>query len=511
MSLLPTHAHFKKIGMHPHHGIALPLSAVLSEKSVGIGEFLDLIPLIEWCHEVGMDVIQLLPLNDTGEDPSPYNALSSCALHPIYLSLHALPHVKDLPDALHLNTLPRVDYARVLETKLHFLRAYEATHGEALRSQPAFSEFVQNNPWLLPYALFKALSERLGNRPWTSWPKKFQTYHPDLEEKYHSQMQFHLTLQYLSFLQLTRVKKYAEEKGVFLQGDIPILVSPTGVDVWQSPQFFDLTHAAGVPPDMFNPEGQYWGFPLFKWDALKQESYSWWTTRLKTASDYYHLYRLDHVVGFFRIWAIPLGQPAKKGEFLPTHPALWIPQGKEILLKLLETTPMLPIAEDLGTVPLSVTLCLQELGICGTKVIRWEYRDELEINYIPYAEYPPLSMTTVSTADSSPLQLWWQEGSDEVKAFASFKGWAYSPFLSLERHFEILRDSHQTPSLFHINPLQEYLALFPYFVGPNPEDERINIPGTILPTNWTYRFRPSVEAILASSELKETVKRMFSN
>lgn len=507
----PTSRQWEKIGVKSRHGIDLPLSALRSEKSCGIGEFYDLLSLIEWCKEVGMDVIQLLPLNDSGSDPAPYNALSSCALNPIYLSLHSLPAVKNIPDATALNSLQNVAYKEVQSLKLNFLRDYYANGGKHIPEMPEFQTFVQTNPWVVPYALFKVLKEKLEHNPWMSWPEELKN--PDyltLLEKHHSEMLFYMTLQYLCHLQLSYVKHVASKNGILLKGDIPILVSRDSVDVWLTPNIFDMSVSAGAPPDAYNLEGQYWSFPIFNWENVKKEHYAWWKVRLTAAAAYYDLYRIDHAVGFFRIWAIPLDRPATEGKFIPENPALWIPQGKEILQMMIESSEMLPIAEDLGVVPPSVRACLLEMGICGTKVMFWERDYEKGGEFIPYTSYPAVSMTTVSTHDSETLQLWWQNFPEDAKAFATFKNWTYSPDLTFDQRFEILKDAHHTPSLFHINLFQEYLALFPEFVWMAPDQERINIPGKVLPTNWTYRFKPTVEEIVSHPELKNAIKKIIA-
>ena len=236
---------------------------------------------------------------------------------------------------------------------------------------------------------------------------------------------------------------------------------------------------------------------------MKKQNYAWWKQRIEVASRYYDLYRIDHAVGFFRIWAIPLEHPAKEGKFVPENPALWIPQGKEILQTLLDSSAMQPIAEDLGDVPPSVRTCLTELGIPGTKVMRWEREYNDHGSFTPLEKYSRLSLTTVSTHDSETLQQWWQNDPESAKIFSSMRGWTYSPDLTFDQRLAILKESHHTPSLYHVNLLQEYLALFPALVADHPDEERINIPGVVLPTNWTYRFRPSVEEMTSHAPLRD--------
>jgi 4-alpha-glucanotransferase len=503
---LPSARHWKKIGARPRHGIAIPLASLRSHHSGGIGEFSDLILLIDWCHEMGFEVIQLLPLNDSGTGPSPYSALSSCALHPIYLSLEHLPGNPTPPDASHLNVLPRVSYLEVLSMKLNFLHSYFNENGSKIVDSKDFQKFVDQNSWLVPYALFKVLKDKLQHTPWTTWPEELRS--PDfkkLEAENAQEILFYQVLQYLCHLQLSELKQYANSKGILLKGDIPILISPDSADAWYMPRRFNFNLAAGAPPDIYNSEGQYWGFPLFDWEDLKNNDFAWWKTRLQVASNYYDIYRIDHVVGFFRIWAIPLNHSPREGKFLPENPSLWVPQGKEILRMMLDSTLMLPVAEDLGEVPPSVRTTLTELGICGTKVIRWERKYDQGGVFIPFKDYPVLSMTTVSTHDSETLQLWWQDIKEDAREFCVFKNWTFSPDLSFDHRMEILKDAHHTPSLFHINLLPEYLALFPELVSSNPLDERINIPGKILPTNWTYRLRAPLEEMTAHAPLKKAI------
>jgi 4-alpha-glucanotransferase len=514
----PTGRQWKRIGIRPHYGIDIHLSALRTKEGSGIGEFLDLIPLIDWCKELQMDVIQLLPLNDTGSDPSPYNALSSCALNPIFLSLHELPYIQNDPELLKkleelspLNASNRILYNDVQSHKISFLHAYFDRYGAKVTKSKDFILFVSKNSWLDAYALFKVLKDKLGQNNFFTWPnelkypskKEFES----LTKKYAKEMTFYFFLQYLCFSQLSSVKQYAKKNKILLKGDIPILISPDSADVWHYPEIFNLDFSAGAPPDFYNPEGQYWGFPIFNWQAMKKNKYHWWKQRLKYANHFYDLYRLDHVIGFFRLWAIPAHHSSKEGKFIPGDENLWAPQGREILETLVASSSMLPIAEDLGVIPPIVRSILQDLGICGTKVMRWERMWNEDKRFIPIQNYPPISLTCVSTHDSTTLALWWKESPDEAKDYAAFKEWTYTPELSFSQRFHILRESNESPSLFHINLLQEYLALLPEFVWPSLDDERINIPGKITPNNWTYRFRLSLEEMSSHKTLTEEIRK----
>ncbi len=516
----PVAAGWKMVQPKPHHGIAIPLGALHSEHSCGIGEYADLLPLIEWCKTAGFDVIQLLPLNDSGVDPSPYNALSSCALHPIYLSLHLLPELDQQSTLVDqfislraLSQLPRISYTEVLTGKLQWLRTYYNATKEKLLSNSDFQNFKSANPWVETYALFKALKDHFQQSAWETWPPEYRT--PDAYQRtdwigqYNDDISFYTALQFFCFEQLKTVHAYAEKNNFFLMGDIPILLSRDSADVWHAPQFFVLDLAAGAPPDAYNQEGQYWGFPLFQWEVMRQDDYRFWRERLHTATQFYHIYRIDHVVGFFRIWGIHLGHSAREGSFYPSEADQWIPQGRHLLSMMFASSPMLPIGEDLGSVPHEVRTCLEELCVCGTKVMRWERLWDETGALIPLDHYPLLSMTCISTHDSETLALWWRDCPEEAKQLASVKHWSYQPELTLEQRLSLLHDSHRTSSIFHINPLQEYLALYSELVAEDPTQERINIPGTLSPSNWTYRFRPSIETLLKHATLQTTLRQLL--
>ena len=508
---------WSRIGIRHHHGIDLPLSALHSQQSCGIGEFYDLIPLIDWCQQVGMDVIQLLPLNDSGDDPSPFFALSSLALNPLFISLHKLEGAdpKKLKELRHFNLLPRISYHEVQSHKFLFLSLYFEQMGSTTIKSSSFESYVKENDWVETYALFKVLKDVMSKNHWQTWPHDLQLQYLKKEaldrliQKYWKETRFYIFLQFLCYQQLTKVKTYAHSKGVLLKGDIPILVSPDSADVWEYTDEFDLTLLAGHPPDPFNTEGQAWGLPIFKWDVMKERHFDWWKKRLGLASHFYDLYRIDHVLGFFRIWAIPAGQPGKNGRWIPEHEARWLTQGKEILSILVDESPMLPIAEDLGLVPDSVKIALTELGICGTKVMRWEKRKENGEQFINPLHYNPISMTTVSTHDSETLAIWWNKHPSEAKVYAQYKGWDYTTHLTKGQRRELLWDSHHTSSFFHINLIGEYLALFPELIWENPHDERINIPGVISPNNWTYRIRPPIEEMIAHEAFAEEVRNLI--
>jgi 4-alpha-glucanotransferase len=516
----PAAKQWQNIKIKPHHGFAIPLFSIHSANSYGIGEFSDLAPLTDWCSSIGFDVIQLLPLNDTGLGISPYSALSAFALNPIFLGLSSLPHIKEHPLLKEeLKALPKfsysqhVDYARVREYKERFLRHYYQFEGDKLSKSTEYQHFIQKANWLKGYAVYKVLKKKYKGSSWETWPEAERFPTQNLLDSVSAQQQEEFNwfcfLQFLCDQQLKAAKGHAAHKQVFLMGDIPILIDRDSADVWLNQDLFDLQFSAGAPPDLFNEEGQNWGFPIYNWTAMSQQSYQWWIERLQWASHYYHIYRIDHIVGFFRIWSIPLGRLGKDGHFIPLDESLWIDHGQRLMLMMLNACHMLPIGEDLGVVPPEVRTCLSALGICGTRVMRWERKWKEDGQFIPPQDYPPDSMTTVSTHDSETLQQWWKANAIEAQLFAQFKGWTYESLLSREHQREILWDSHHTASLFHINLLQEYLSLIPGLSWSDPNDERINVPGVFSENNWRYRLRLSLEEIANQSSLKYAMQELI--
>ncbi|MCH9703316.1 MAG: 4-alpha-glucanotransferase, partial [Chlamydiae bacterium] len=443
------------------------------------------------------------------------------ALNPLFLSLRFLPMQELVPNfeekvgkIVYWNRTPRVKFHIVRELKNVFFKEYIPLVGPEIKNSRSYKSFIkENQSWLDPYVLFKSLKEKNYWKSWEDWAPLYKTISKEtfseLLRENEDVCDFHRILQFLSFEQMAEVKKHAEDREIFLKGDLPILISRDSADVWYNRDLFLLDYAAGAPPDMYSRDGQYWGFPLFNMEQMEKQKFDWWKKRLEVAGSLYHIYRIDHVVGFFRMWAIPKDKQPKEGNFYPPEEHKWLPQGKQMMQMMLKASPLLPIGEDLGVVPHNVKQTLHDLGICGTKVMRWERRFETDGSYLPIEEFEETSMTTVSTHDSDTLQLWWRHFPKDAKQLCELKGWNYEPFLNEERHKEILYDSHHSSSLFHINLLNEYLALFPDLISNNLSDERINIPGKVLDSNWTYRFKPSVEELTSNANLKDSVKNIL--
>lgn len=472
---------------------------------------------------MGFNVLQLLPLNDSGYESSPYNALTSTGLHPIYLSLHRLPFVErdtflqtELQKLHRYRRTVRAPYEAILNAKYDFLQLYYQLTFAHFSKTPQYQEFVQKNPWLPTYSLFKVLKEEHHHSPWSTWAPTYRdpskrTLKRLIDTK--KNCHFYTFLQFLCFMQLTEVKRYANLRGILLKGDIPILVSQESVDVWLHREVFRTEFTAGSPPDQFCPDGQNWGFPIYNWDHLVKERYGWWENRLQCAEQIYDIFRVDHIIGFYRIFAIPEGCDASFGNYMPHEHWQALLQGETSITRLLTFTKMLPIGEDLGVDIRHIQDSMTHLGIPGTRIPRWmtEAKSVLPFmgtQYTSYKDYPQISLTTVSTHDSETLTQWWLNAPKEAKAFARFSRVPYTKTLSQKMRYTMLKDSHHSASLFHINLLGEYLALFEDLVWSDAEYERINRPGTVSPANWTYRMRPTIQEITQHEALYESVRSM---
>lgn len=306
-------------------GLVVPLLSLRKNKSAACGEFSDLKELGKLAKNWGLSLIQLLPLNDTGNGTSPYSALSAFALHPIYISLTevsktmeslgaslAQASIEALKKAEHKlgNTYAgnkRVAFEAVLSDKLAALRSVWNESQEYCR--PLAELFAAQEPWARPYACFMALKEKYGLAPWWEWPEYRDVTPADIETLWDSseigeEARFRLWLQILAREQLKRAAHSVAGMGIDIMGDIPILLAKDSADVWYDREIFILDFQAGAPPDMYSPRGQNWGFPLYNWDALKAGDYAFWRQRLRYADQFYTSYRIDHVLGFFRIWAV---------------------------------------------------------------------------------------------------------------------------------------------------------------------------------------------------------------
>jgi 4-alpha-glucanotransferase len=321
-------------------GVAIPVFSLRSENSFGVGEFADLKPLADWAKRAGLKLIQILPINDTSAthtwlDSYPYAAISAFALHPFYLNLNQLVagKTKSLPKTLEserkrLNALDAVDYEAVMSAKLKFVRKIFSKQKEKTFASAEYREFFeQNRHWLAPYAAFCALRDKFGIADFNQWPAH-RVYRANeiaaltkLDPAIADEIELNYFIQFHLHLQLLDAAGYVHAQGLILKGDIAIGVYRHGADVWQQPELYHTDMQAGAPPDAFAVKGQNWGFPTYNWPRMKQDGFAWWKQRFAQMGCYFDAFRIDHILGFFRIWSSPAhAVEGILGYFVPAIP-----------------------------------------------------------------------------------------------------------------------------------------------------------------------------------------------
>ena len=321
-------------------GVVVPIFSLRSEGSFGVGDFGDLKMMVDWAAKTNQRVIQILPIYDTTitntwTDSYPYSCISIFALNPIYVDLRQLPPLADAKkqaefEALRqeLNALPAVDYERVIRAKEQYLHLMFEQESERTMRSAAFKKFFRDNErWLVPYAQYSYLRDAYGTADFNTWPshrewteaERGQLSNP--RTKAYKKLAFFYYVQFVLDQQMCVAHEHAMARGVILKGDIPIGVDRTGCDVWFEPHYFNLDGQAGAPPDAFAANGQNWGFPTYNWDRMLADGCQWWVRRFRNMAKYFDAYRIDHVLGFFRIWDIPADcVHALLGQFSPALP-----------------------------------------------------------------------------------------------------------------------------------------------------------------------------------------------
>jgi len=469
-------------------GVAVPVFSLRSNDSFGIGEFNDLKKLADWCVVTGLKLIQILPINDTTTDGGwgdsyPYKSMSTKALHPIYLNLEKVGILKDENERRRFNEIKKelnakefVDYPAVYKAKMDYLEeifnqtCVETEHAPSLQTQTDFYDFLQ--------------------------------YHCDK--------------------QLTEAVDYLHSKGIMLKGDLPIGVNRESDDVKQNPHLFNLDMETGAPPDAFAAEGQNWGFPTYNWDEMAKDDFSWWRGRVKWFEKYFDALRIDHILGFFRIWEIPKGSPnASFGHYSPTDPIRWEIEGRNRLSKvfgltaqtqtLTQTqaqTTLLICGEDLGMVAPCVPGVMRELGILSLEVQRMPKNSSRPFS--DPRENPYLSVDTTGTHDMPTIRGWWEEDRNlsarfyhEMLHHTDNPPYFCEPFICKE----IIEQHLKSASQWVIIPIQDYIAMDGDFRWDCTWEEQINKPAD--PNHkWKYRMHQSLEQLLGNEKLNKTIKEM---
>ena len=565
-------------------GTAIPVFSLRSEDDFGIGEFLDLKKMVDWAVATGQDIIQLLPVNDTTRDGSrkdsyPYNAISSFALHPLYLNLKAAGLREDAAARKvrkALNSLDQVDYEAVYKAKMDLMRRLYAQIGAEVLDSKAFKAFRKANAeWLVPYAAFCALRDSFGTADFSKW-EGFATYSARKVTAYcrthPEETGFYLFIQFLLDVQMKEVREYAHSRGVSLKGDLPIGISRTSVDAWCFPELFNMDSQAGAPPDAFAKDGQNWGFPTYNWESMARDDYSWWKRRLGKMAELFDAFRIDHILGFFRIWEIPvpeesglsghfspalpysvadiwerslpfkelfIADPRKEGLWHPAingletetfdslmdwqkdryrelyydfffhrHEDFWRRQALRKLPSLLASTSMMACGEDLGMVPGCVPGVMEALNILSLKIQRMPS----EGTFGHPESYPYLCVCTTSTHDMNPVRAWWEEDSElTARYYREILGEdGETPQVCTPEICERIVKAHlKSPAMLVILPLQDWLSIDGDLRAEDPSSERINIPAD--PNHyWRYRMHITIEDLLGQKVFNERIKSLAS-
>ncbi len=542
-------------------GVLTPLFALRGEDDLGIGDVASLREFIDWIAQAGFKLVQLLPINEIGGDNSPYNAISAMAIEPT--TLHLAPNVpQDLTPEDFDTLVAHVDlaslrpdgvkYRNVKKLKRRLLEkafANFSARGSDER-QLEFRAFCEvEAAWLRDYAFFRVLvEENDDSAAWTRWPAQHQSIERarnwlrDLSQERQRSLtdrqEFFCYVQWIAHQQWRAVKSYAEERGVALMGDIPFGVSYHSADVFARPDEFVLDWFGGAPPephfkdDAFTQKwGQNWGIPLYRWDRMRANSFAWWRERVHAARYIFHLFRIDHILGFYRIYAFPW-RPRKNKQFLPLdqhqmleqtggHAPHFVPRndetpenceankrdGEEYLRAVLEEAGAARvIGEDLGVVPYYVRPGLQSLGIAGFKIPQWEVRDGL---ITPADKYERLSVATYATHDHKPIRALWEEAIEtpmptseqsrfDLAKMAVFAG--VDPNLD---KFDFENDFY--PAIMEALFKSESWIAVVMITDLLVRKYRFNVPGTKANLNWTRRMQRSIAQLRSS---RKEQKRM---
>jgi 4-alpha-glucanotransferase len=504
-----------------HAGLLVPLFSMPSTSSWGVGEIADIPMMAAWLRECGLDLLQLLPLNEmaAGQN-SPYCALSALALDPIYISVTRIPEFRARGGVAHLAASTRDRLRQVQDARMVQYQEVRRLKHEAFDA--AFRRFVDaewrcGTPrarefetfqreqawWLADYALFRALHERFAGRAWTGWPDALRDRDQAALER--ARVELHDRLLFYEYLQWIATAQWQEARrelaGVELFGDFPFMVSGDSADVWVRQTQFDLGASVGVPPDAFSATGQNWGLPVYRWDVHERDDYGWLRQRARRSAELYDGYRIDHLVGFYRTYVIPRdGEPF----FVPAAREEQIAQG-ERLMKIFCGSGRRIIAEDLGTVPDYVRLSLARLGVPGFKVPRWERDwDECGQPFRDPASYPATSVAVTGTHDTEPMRVWWENAREEVRAAAlrlpgleESLASSDSPSSAAARD-RFLRIMFLAGSDLLILPIQDVFGW----------SDRINVPATVGADNWTYRLPWPVDRLSDIHEAREAAARL---
>lgn len=482
-------------------GILLPVASLPSK--YGIGCFSrEAYEWIDQLKKAGQSYWQILPLAPTSYGDSPYQSFSSFAGNPYFIDLEELVREgllteEECSDADFGEDPARIDYGKLYENRFPLLRlAYERSN---IAQNPDFVQFIRENAyWLDDYALFMAVKLRFNGAPWSEWAEDIKKRWYNALDYYRREcyfdIEFYKYIQFLFHVQWMRLKKYANENGIEIIGDIPIYVAFDSSDAWASPELFQFDEnfqpkaVAGCPPDAFSADGQLWGNPLYRWDYHRQTGYEWWCRRLDHCFHMYDVVRIDHFRGFDEYYSIPFGAATAAAGHWEKGPGIEL--FKTLNARLGEKQI---IAEDLGFLTDTVIKLLKDSGYPGMKVLEFAFDPREKTDYLPHS-YDRNSVVYTGTHDNETLVQWYKGLDEESKAFAlEYMNNAHTP--DEEKYWDFVRMAMMSCANTCIIPVQDYMGL--------DKEARINFPST-LGGNWQWRISPQ----MLTDELIEKIYRL---
>ena len=481
-------------------GVLLPLAAMKTASDWGVGDFGSLKEWTAFFAEMGVSFIQILPLQETAPGVNcPYSALTSFAVDPVYVQIDQVPDIEcsaraqEYIGSLAFNmttwrTATHVPLAAVKDAKykalwygyqsflVHEMTAHTARY-HAFEAYCAAQE-----PWLRGYALFRAFKDFFKWKSWTDWPAELQDIHSaavrQFEVQYKEFVDFFKYVQWILDQQLRSAKEFALEKGIYIFGDIPFATNLDSAEVWAEKENYRIGWEIGAPADQFSKDGQRWGLPAYNWPYQLEHNLDLWRRKIRRVTELYDIFRLDHLVGFFRTYVFAPGQ--MQGAFDVEGEQNQIDRGYAFLRMVLdEAQGKLPVGEDLGVIPNYVRRMLVDLKIPGYKVLRWEREDNGW--YREPRNYPVVSLATTSTHDTETLRGWWEtmdvnERRNIWEMISAQKTDGNVPF-NLDTQRQMLKRVLESASALTLFAWQDITGTL----------ERVNTPGTVGENNWTYR------------------------
>lgn len=484
-------------------GILMHISSLPSP--YGIGTFgKEAERFADWLKDAGQKYWQVLPIGPTGYGDSPYQPFSSFAGNPLLIDLDELVENgfltrKTVEDADYGADPSYVDFDKVNKTKMALLR--EAFAG--FTDDVGYTSFIMDEQdWLDDYALFTALKEKFGGKPWTMWDEDIKMRRPEALERYREELKdeikFVKFVQYIFFRQWDRFHRFCNKNGIQIIGDIPIYVSPDCADVWAQPELFELDEernpkrVAGVPPDYFSKTGQLWGNPLYNWDEMKKTGYKWWLKRIGKSKENYDMLRIDHFRAFDTYYAIPAGHQTAEHGTWEQGPGMDL--FNAIKNDLGEVNI---IAEDLGDIFDSVKVLLKDSGFPGMRVLQFGFNpDNTDNDHLPH-NYPENSCAYTGTHDNATIMQWYREADPKTRAMAKRY---LKPNLFERFNMCCIRAVYASPAKLAVIPMQDILGL--------GKEGRMNVPST-LGGNWNWRMLPGKLSASIAEKLHELADTYF--